>query len=189
VGEPPSPLLIAVCGAPASGKTQLSRTLAAVLGLSHLSADVIRKQLSGGDPEQRAAPERFSAESRNSTYRELGRRAATDAADGRGAVVSAAFAHRADRAAFTSAVAGAAPVVFVECTAPAEVLAERGAGRDGFPWRTSDGMIEAVRDVLAGREPLDEIAGERRLTVRTDRPPEDVVADVLAMLDRRAGAS
>ncbi len=189
MGEPPSPLVIAVCGAPASGKTHVSRTLAAALGLSHLSVDVIRKQLSGGDPGQRVAPETFSAEVRETTYRELGRRAAADVAEGRGAVVSAAFAHRADRAAFMSVVAGAAPVVFAECTAPPEVLAERGADRDGFPWRTSDGMLEAVRDVLAGREPLDEIAGERRLTVRTDQPPEDVVADVLEMLDRRTGIS
>jgi predicted kinase len=186
VGEERRPLVIAVCGAPASGKTHLSKRLAAVLGLAHISADVVRKQLSRADPGQRAAPDTFTGAFRRAIYEELGRRAGLEVASSGGALVSAAFQRRDDRQAFTSALDGSALLAFVECTAPAEILAERASRRDRFPWRASDAALEVVRHVLATWEPLDEIAREARLTVRTDRRTEEVVADVLTMLDRRA---
>ena len=50
--------VIVICGASATGKTHLAERVASLSGLPHLSSDVVRKQLAGLAPEQRAARER-----------------------------------------------------------------------------------------------------------------------------------
>jgi hypothetical protein len=131
------PLAIVACGASASGRSGLARTLAEASDLPHLRSD--------------ATP----------TYAALGRRAAGEIAAAGGTAVDGAFARRSDREAFAAGFAAAAPVVFVECRAPA-------ASDEPF-------------------EPLDEVAADAHLPVRTDRPLDAVVADVLGLLDERIG--
>ena len=55
------PLLIVVCGVPASGKSQLAGALAELAGLPHLSSDVTRKRLAGLRSAQRAPAWSYSA--------------------------------------------------------------------------------------------------------------------------------
>ncbi len=87
------PLVIVVCGVPASGKSHLARALAEQSGLSHLSSDVIRKRLAGLRPTERAPGETYSADWDARTYAELGGRAADALAGHGGVIVDATYRH------------------------------------------------------------------------------------------------
>jgi uncharacterized protein len=179
------PLVIVVCGAPASGKSYLARALAERSGFAHIASDVARKRLVGVLPTQRAPGEAYSAEWNERTYAELGRRAKQEAEANRGAVVDATFRHRADRRVFATAFAAAAPVLFIECQAPTAVLAERARRRAHEPERVSDADVAITLRERQSWEPLEEVHSAAHVTVRTDRDIEKIVGDALALLDRR----
>jgi uncharacterized protein len=181
------PLVIVICGAPASGKSELARALAAISDLPHLSSDVARKRLAGIEPTDRA-PEALYGPSWNArTYAEIGRCAARDVKARGGALVDATFRHRADRDAFAQGFDGSAPLLFVECHAPAAVLAERAALREHRAERVSDATPAVVARESAAWEPLDEVPPEAHVTLRSDRSVETMVADLGALLDGRIG--
>ena len=181
------PLAIVVCGAPASGKSHLAGAIAATAGLRQLNSDPLRKALAGIGPTERADPETYTDEFSRATYAELGRRAAEEIADGGGVVVDATFRRREDRAAFADGFAAAAPSVFVQCTVPAAVVAERAALRQRDPARVSDATPEIAAREASRWTPLDEVPATAHLSLRTDRPVEAIVADVVALLDERLG--
>jgi len=181
------PLVIVVCGVPAAGKSHLARAVAEVSGLPHLSSDLTRKRLAGVRPHQRAGEEVYGVDFNRLTYAELGRRAAREAAVCGGALVDATFRHRADRDAFSDGFENAAPLLFVECRAPVSVLAARASRRDSRPRQTSDATLPVVVRESSRWEPLDEVAPEAHLTLRSDRPVEAQLQDLLACLDRRIG--
>ena len=182
------PLAIVVCGLPASGKSHLAHALAEASGLAHLSSDVTRKRLAGVPPGERAPSAAYSAEFSGRTYAELGRRAARQVGARGGSLIDATFRHAGDREAFVTAFAGAAPLLFVECRAPAAVLAERAAHRERDPTRVSDATLSVVRRESTSWEPLDEVAPDAHLILRTDRPVQALVADLQGLLDHRIGA-
>jgi aminoglycoside phosphotransferase family enzyme/predicted kinase len=180
------PLVLVVCGPPASGKTVLAEALSAASGLPHLSSDIVRKRLAGLDPEERAPLETYSETASLRTYTELG---AAAAAAG-GAVVDATFRRRAHRAAFRDGYGEVVPEpVYVECRAPAAVIAERARRRERDPRSTSDATADLATGQLAGLEPLDEVAAHLHVAVRTDQPLAEVVDEVEAALDARLGRS
>jgi len=181
------PLVFVICGVPAAGKSQLAGALAERSRLPHLSSDVTRKRLAGIRPRQRAADAAYSAEFNRLTYSELGRRARSATAACGGAIVDATFRHRADRQAFAEAFGDAAPVLFVECHAPARVLAERAAQRERQPARISDASLSVVLRESSAWDPLDELPAEAHVTLRSDRPAEAQLEDLRALLDRRMG--
>jgi aminoglycoside phosphotransferase family enzyme/predicted kinase len=149
------PLVIVVCGAPASGKTCLASALAQASSLPHLSSDLTRKRLAGIGPGQRAPSSVYGVDFNRRTYAELARRAANEVAARGGAVVDATFRHRADRDAFAEVFGDAAPLLFVECRAPARVLAERAAERDRQPGGVSDASLAVVVRESSTWDPLD----------------------------------
>jgi uncharacterized protein len=181
------PLVIVLCGVPAAGKSHLAEALAEVSGLPYLSSDVTRKRLAGIRSHQRALSGVYSADFNRLTYAELGRSAARETAACGGALVDATFRHRADRDAFAQAFENAAPLLFVECRAPARVLAERAGLRDRQPRRVSDASLSVVLRERSSWEPLDELRPEAHVSLRSDRPVEAQLADLLALLDRRIG--
>jgi aminoglycoside phosphotransferase family enzyme/predicted kinase len=181
------PLVIVVCGVPAAGKSELAQALAAASGLVHLSSDVTRKRLAGIAPTRRAPGEVYSRERSRLTYFELGRRAAHEADIHGGALVDGTFRHRVDREAFAHGFAQAAPVLFVECQAPRAVLAQRAAQRDREANRVSDASRRVVVRESVRWEPLEEVASEAHVTLRSDRTVEALLADLVALLDRRIG--
>ena len=121
------------------------------------------------------------------TYAELGRRTADTLSTTGGAIVDATFRHAADRRAFAQALDTGVPVVFVECDAPRAVLVERARRREHDPQRVSDAGVDVVTGEAEAWEPLDEVPGAAHLALRTDRPSDDVVADVMSLLDQRLG--
>ena len=181
------PLVIVICGVPAAGKSHLARALAEVSHLPHLSSDVTRKRLAGITPQRRAGSAVYSADFNRMTYAELGRRAARETGACGGALVDATFRHRADRDAFADAFGDAAPLLFVECRAPARVLAERAAHRDRQPVRVSDASLSVVVGESSTWEPLDELPAEAHVMQRSDRRVEAQLEDLRALLDRRIG--
>jgi hypothetical protein len=178
------PLTIVICGVPASGKSVLADALADASGLPRLSSDLLRKQLAGVPAEQRAPKATYGAEWNARTYAELGRRAADQTVQAGGAVIDATFRHRADREAFRSSFASSS-LLFVECLAPRPVLCERAAARQRDHRRVSDADLSVVIREQAAWDRLDEVAADAHLSLRTDRPVAEIVADVMALLDRR----
>jgi aminoglycoside phosphotransferase family enzyme/predicted kinase len=98
------PLLAAVMGLPATGKSTVARALAGRLGLVHLSADAIRHELAGvhlHPTEPYDAPSGkgpYSAEMTRRTYATLLQRAGRWLRRGHGVVVDATFGRPAQRA-------------------------------------------------------------------------------------------
>jgi uncharacterized protein len=179
------PMALVICGAPANGKSQLAAMVAARFAVPVINSDIVRKQLAGLDPGQRAPTELYDTEINRRTYRELGRQAARAIADRQSVVVDATCRHRADRDKLMAELASPAPVWFVQCTAPAEVRIARAAARERDPARVSDATAELVRDEQDAFDPFDEIGPDRHLALRTDRRTPDVLADLLALLDAR----
>ena len=180
------PLVIVICGVPAAGKSPLAQALAGVSHLPHMSSDATRKRLVGIS-RTTSRKRAYSAEFNLLTYAELGRRAAREITACGGAIVDATFRHRADRDAFANVFGDAAPLLFVECRAPARVLAERAAQRDRQPGRVSDASLSVVVRESSTWEPLDELPPEAHVTLRSDRPVEAQLEDLRALLDRRIG--
>jgi uncharacterized protein len=184
------PLVIVVCGVPASGKSTLGSALAHAAGLPVLSSDVIRKRLAGIGPFQTASPEHYRGEFSHATYRELGLRAAATVSEHGGAIVDATFRRRSDRDAFAHAFDAPASVLFVECLVPTPVLLSRGLRREQQRHRTSDAGLAVVVRERERWEPLDEVSPGLHLPLRTDRPVEETLENLRALLDSRlAGAA
>jgi aminoglycoside phosphotransferase family enzyme/predicted kinase len=179
------PLVVVVCGVAASGKTRLARELAEISGLPHLSSDVIRKELAGLAPTERAAPEHYTGRFNRRTYAKLESRTVQALKQARGAIVDATFIRRSSRAALREVLGGVAPVFFVECQAPVEVLRERADRRERGPGQASDADWAIVERQLKRFEPLDEIPPASRLATPTDRPIGETIAD----LERRLNAT
>ena len=179
------PIVIAVCGVPASGKTRLARALAVQSGLPQLSSDRLRKQMQGRRPTDRGGDESYSDEWNRRTYAELGRRAADHMRTNGGVIIDATFRHRADRQAFASGLAIPTRMLFVQCQAPRSVLMQRATCRERDRERISDADAAVVLREQDSFEPLDELPADAHLVLRADRPVEEIRDDVVALLDRR----
>jgi predicted kinase len=179
------PLLLAIGGVPASGKSWLADAIAAASGLGVIRSDVVRKGMIGLAPHERAGAAAYAPRRSLETYARLGRLAASELRRQRGAIVDATFRRAADRAAFLDALGPAGAPVLVECIAPAHVLAARARTRALDPDRFSDADQALVERERRSWQPPDEIAPARHFVIRTDRPVDQTLAAVEAMLDHR----
>ena len=180
------PLVLVVCGVSASGKTRLARELSDLAGLDRISSDVVRKSLARLAPTERAEERHYSAEFTRRTYRELGEQAGRALERDAGAIVDATFHLRAERDAFRDGLGDrVAPVLFVECQAPRDVLLDRVRQRAPHPERVSDADAAIVQRQLAELEPLDEISEERRAVIATDVPLDRLTAEAELLVDAR----
>ena len=180
------PLVLAVCGPPASGKSTLAAAIAADSGRRALSSDLVRKELVGIAPTERAGAGAYDAATTRATYRELGRRAAQTLATAGGVIVDATLGDHAMRDALREGLGSAgAPLVFVECRAPAALLDRRAGERERNPGRVSDAGPEIARDLRARWQPLDEVPANDHVALRTDRPVGDALVTLWRELDLR----
>ena len=175
------PLVIAVGGAAATGKTTLAAGLAAASGLPHVSSDMTRKRMLGVEPTARAPLAAYSREAGLRTYRELGRLAASAGS----VVVDATFRRRSERDAFRDGLGAGPPAVFVECRAPRDVVRRRAAERLADPDRVSDATPDIALRQHDAFEPFDEVPATGHVTVRSDLPVDALVEEVGDALDRR----
>jgi predicted kinase len=179
------PLAFVACGAAATGKTHLARRLADTARLTHVNSDVVRKELLGLAPEQRAPAEAYSAHRSEETYSELGRRAAAVLERGESVIVDATFRSRADRDAFARGYGRWPPPWFIECRAPASVIADRAVRRRSERRQPSDADAQIALEQLASFEALDEVSADRHIVLRTDRAGHGVIDELEAVLDER----
>ncbi|MFE6508782.1 AAA family ATPase [Nocardioides sp. NPDC057767] len=138
--------LIAVGGAPGTGKSTLARGVADRLGMVVLSSDRLRKELAGIDPEHHAAAEWqqgiYSPAWTARTYTELLERAARLLARGESVVLDASWTDPEHRALVENlARASYSTPTILRCDVAPEVAAARIAGRTDIS--DADEMVAA----------------------------------------------
>ena len=103
-----------------------------------------------------------------------------------GAIVDATFHREFERFAFEEGMGDAltAPLV-IECTAPSCTLLRRAEARAHEGTSASDADTDVVLRQLAERDPLHGRWTRSHLTLRTDLPLDQQVAEVETFLDRR----
>lgn len=179
------PVMVLVCGLPATGKSWLATELARPLGAAHLASDLRRKILAHL-PREAHAGEAFDSglyapEMKARTYRSLLAAALRTLRSGRSVIVDASFAARAWRARF---VAGArrsrVPVVLVHVTAGESLVRARLAARAHDPHSLSDADLSVHRRAALAFELPDELSDAERLDVESEREsPEQTLTRVL----------
>lgn len=152
------PRLVLLGGAPASsGKSTVADQLGARLPAAVLSADRIRKELAGLNPVEHY-PEAFgqgmySLAHTVAVYEALAVKARFIIAYGETVVVDASFSTAEQRELFHRiAIDLHTPLVELECTAPARVLAARLRDRDHEPSRYSDADLVIGSKLASQRE-------------------------------------
>jgi uncharacterized protein len=179
------PLVLSICGVAGSGKTALATELSAASGWLRVSSDLTRKQLAGIPPTERAPARYYSSEFTERTYREMGKSARRSLEQGNGVIVDATFHRREERDGFRAGLGEpSAQILFVECRAPAEMLAARVRTRESEPDRVSDADPGIVDRQLAEMEPLEEVPARQRTHLTTDAPVQDLLGEVEAFVDR-----
>ena len=169
-----------VCGLAASGKSTLAAALAARVGATLLSSDVLRKELVGLAATDRAPASAYAPAVNERTYAALGRQARERIDVGGHVVVDATFRLGADRQMFADAL-GAEPL-WIECQAPVAVRARRAAARSDQPDTVSDAGAAVAIAQESEWQPLDAPPG-RHLEIETDREPAAALATVRDGLD------
>lgn len=152
------PRLVLVGGAPAAGKSTVADALGSRLSAVVLSADRIRKELAGLDPEEHH-PEAFgqglySPGHTRAVYEALAAKARFILAHGETVVVDASFSQVGQRDVFRVIADDLlSPLVELECTAPVGILEARLAEREHVPARYSDADVEVGTRLAAVRQP------------------------------------
>ena len=155
------PAVVVMCGLPASGKSTVAGTLAGRIGAAYVSSDIVRKQIAGIDPRERAGEAfragLYSPEMTERTYAELRRRVREHLDAGRAVVIDAMHGRASERAAARALAAEhGVPCLIVELRLDEAAARARIAGRDD-PLRTSD----ATEDVYAlQRERFERVGGD-----------------------------
>ncbi len=177
-----SPVVIAIGGTIASGKSTLADRLGLELAAPIVDTDRIRKHLAGRLPLDAvsAAPFRgiYSVEASAQVHAELCRRARVVLGSGRPVIVEASF-RTADQRAKVRALAQerGVPFFFVECRAPAAVcksrLGERARGAS-----VSDGRLEIFDAFNASFEAVSELSALEHLTLDTTQALDSNVNDL-----------
>jgi hypothetical protein len=181
------PMLLAVCGPPATGKSTLAAALGEQSPIVRVSSDVIRKGHLGLAATRRAPDSAYDHDETLRTYRALGQQAAAALAAGRGAVIDATMGDADARAAFRDGLGRAADsVLYAECRAPRADIESRARARNSQP-RESDATAAIAERLGAQFAPLDEVPAARHCVLRTDRSVGEIVDELTAWLDRPPG--
>jgi aminoglycoside phosphotransferase family enzyme/predicted kinase len=134
------PLWLVLCGPPASGKSQLATALTELAGWPSLATDVVRKELAGVAPTERARAEHYTDAFSQRTYDELLARAAVATRAGeRVVLLDGNFPTPPQRAAAAAAAQTAgARIVFVHVDVDRATAIARATARTLDPTRISD---------------------------------------------------
>jgi aminoglycoside phosphotransferase family enzyme/predicted kinase len=180
------PLVLAVSGPPASGKSTLAEAISQRSGWPVLSSDAERKRRRGLPLTAAAPDEDYTLDARAEIYRRLGEHARAALADGGGAIVDATFGDARLRAAFVAGRGSSERLVGLACEAPALLRDRWGRDRQPGDARGSDAGPGVVARLGATFSCWDELPREAILPLRSGTDPDLLVDLVADWLDARA---
>jgi hypothetical protein len=165
------PMVVAVGGILASGKSTISDRLSLALGGPAINTDWVRKLMAGATPTTKlyegAWSGAYSPDFTASVYAEVMRFARVVLASGRPVVLDASFRDARMRLEAKRVAEGVGvPFRFVECRCDPEVCRARLRERARGP-SVSDGRIEIFDAFLAKWEPVAELPPEEHLVIDT----------------------
>lgn len=168
------PVLLAVGGIIATGKSTLAEQLGLELSAPIVDTDRIRKHLAGHGALDRVQVGPFagiySAAASERVHEELYRRALSVLSSGRPVIVEASFRTVEQRAKIRALAKDAkVPFFFVECRAPAEVCRARLSERAKEP-SVSDGRLDVFDAFVASFEAVTELPAAEHIVLDTTRP-------------------
>ena len=179
------PLVLAVGGPPASGKSTLAHALSRRSGWPVLSSDVVRKRCRGLALSARAPAGDYTLETRAVVYRDLGERARAAVMAGQGIVIDATFGEPRLRATFLAGLGDAQPLcAALECRTPAALRERWARERERAPADAhgSDAGRAIAARLAESYSGWDELREDMILTLRPGGDTEllvDQVADWL----------
>ncbi|HSO36847.1 MAG TPA: AAA family ATPase, partial [Labilithrix sp.] len=178
-----APVVIAVGGIIASGKSTVAEALGDRLSAPVIDADRTRKHLLGLAPTTHDTSGAFEGAydlaTTDRVYAELMMRASTVLESGRPVVLDASFrTEDMRRAARDLAHEHGVPFLLVECRARPEVCRERLVRRERET-SVSDGRLAIFDAFCARAEPTAELPSAEHLAIETERP----LAETVALLD------
>ena len=173
------PVLVAVAGGIATGKSSLAERLGEELSAPIVDADRTRKHMIGVAPTENAAAKAWEGAYDRSfsvrVYDEILRRADAVLASGRPVIVDASFRTAKARAAARElARTHGVPFRLLECTAPIEQCRARLASRERGT-SVSDATAELLDAFLAGYEKIEELPATEHVRIDTSGDVEDAV--------------
>jgi uncharacterized protein len=174
------PVVVAVGGVIASGKSTIAEALSDRLSAPVIDADRTRKYLLGvpatAHDTSGAFQGPYDLAMTDRVYAEMMLRASTVLESGRPVVLDASFrTEELRRAARDLAAEHGVPFLFVDCSAPADVCRERLHQRERET-SVSDGRLEIFDAFCARVEPATELPSSERVVVDTNRPLEETLA-------------
>jgi aminoglycoside phosphotransferase family enzyme/predicted kinase len=177
------PVLYAVGGLIASGKSTIADRLAQQVAAPVVDSDRTRKQLAGVTALTPLSDAPFSghydAQATAATYAEVLRRAEVVLQSMRSVIVDASFRERRAREAVRElAERCGARLLFVECVASPDTIRARLAERARAP-SVSDGRSDVFDSFADSYEPVDELPAEALVRIETDRAGEDPLARIV----------
>jgi aminoglycoside phosphotransferase family enzyme/predicted kinase len=174
------PMLIALGGTLATGKSTIADRLGAMIGAPSINTDRVRKHLVGARPTDKLYDGSWSGAYQSSmtdrVYASIARSARAVLGSRRPVILDASFRTASSREQVSRIARGqGVPFLFVECTAPDEVCRERLRERAKRP-SVSDGRLEIFDDIRRSFEPVTELSPERHLVLDTSQPFDEVLA-------------
>jgi aminoglycoside phosphotransferase family enzyme/predicted kinase len=180
------PLVLAVAGPPASGKSTLAHALSHHSGWPILSSDVLRKRWRGLDLGAKAPHGDYTLDARTIVYRDLGDRARAAVMAGQGIVIDATFGEPRLRAAFLDALAERQPLRALECRTPAATRERWVREREPAGAHGSDADPTVAARLGERYSGWDELPQDTILGLRPGGDTEPLVDQVADWLDTRA---
>jgi uncharacterized protein len=174
------PLVLVVCGPPASGKTTLAGELHRRSAFPVLSSDLVRKHQRRLAPTMRAPAAAYTPAASLAVHEELGHRAAGLLAFRRGTLIDATMGSPELRAAFSAALGRIdAPVIYIQCCVPEDEALARALD----PEAVLDATADVTRRLGAAWTALADVAPDHHVLVRADQPAPAVADAVERHLD------
>ena len=180
------PLVLAIGGPPACGKSTLAAQLGQRSGWPVLSSDALRKLTRGIDLTDKAPAEDYTGAARAAVYRQLGDRARAAVAAGEGVIVDATFGDPALRAAFLDGIGDRGTLRAIECHTPDALREQWAHKRTPQTAHGSDAPPSVSAQPAARHTGWDELPEEMILTVRPGAGAATAVGQIADWLDTRS---